>query len=308
MGGRHGCADTRGGIVSILLALSLAGNLAMASPKFCGDDVFCESSGGSVNVAAELPVLGGTAIAPAQAGHSGSVAPGTPPVRQWRITPAMCFLRDLGGATVLAESCDEGHQLAYAGIECEDDEQAVGALFEQRQESGAWTDAELVEDESCLDEQRQQVDIPAAAARAFQDMKIAPSEVSVQPPDGWTLVNVDTIAFTDRDHRTVSTELFGIPVDIRAVPSNYAWDFGDGSALLTTTDPGAPYPAHTIAHAYAKQGTATISLTTTWHGQFRLAGEPTWYDVPGEATTVSSSGGLEILEARARLVEDLYGG
>lgn len=231
-----------------------------------------------------------------------------PPVRQWRITPAMCFLRDLGGATAFAESCDEGHQLAYEGIECEDDEQAVGALFEQRREANGWSGAALVEDESCLAERRQQIDIPAAAAKAFQEMQIAPSEVNVQPPDGWTLVNVDTIAFTESQPRTMSTSLFGIPVEIRAVPRNYSWDFGDGSAPLVTSDPGAPYPAHTVAHAYVKTGEAAISLTTTWHGQFRLAGEPTWYDVAGEGTTVSSSGSLEILEARARLVEDLYGG
>ena len=231
-----------------------------------------------------------------------------PRVRYWRVTPAMCLLGDLSGATAFAESCNEGRQLAYAGIDCEEDEQAVGALFEQRRESDGWSDADMVEEESCLAERRQQVDIPAAAARAFQEMQIAPSEINVQPPDGWTLVNIETIAFTDTTPRTMSTSLFGIPVEIRAVPSNYSWDFGDGSAPLVTTHPGAPYPAHTIAHAYAKQGVATISLTTTWHGQFRLAGEPTWHDVAGEGTTVSSSDSLEIVEARARLVEDLYGG
>jgi hypothetical protein len=219
----------------------------------------------------------------------------------------MCFLRDLGGATAFAESCDEGHQLAYAGIECEEGERPVGALFEQRREEGGWSEAALVEEESCLAERQRQVDIPAAAARAFQEMQIAPSRVHVQPPNGWTLVNVDTIAYTERTPRTMNTNLFGVPVEIRAVPSTYSWDFGDGSAPLTTTDPGAPYPAHTVAHAYANQGEAAISLTTTWHGQFRLAGEPTWHDVAGEATTVSSSGSLEILAARARLVEDLYG-
>lgn len=220
----------------------------------------------------------------------------------------MCYLRNLGGATAFAESCEEGRQLPYGGIECEDDETAVGALFEQRRGPGGWSEASMVEEEACLAEQQQQVDIPAAAARAFQEMQIQPSEVSVQPPDGWTLVNVDTIAFTESQPRTMNTSLFGIPVEIRALPTSYAWDFGDGSSPLVTTDPGAPYPAHTIAHAYAKPGAATISLTTTWRGQFRLAGEPTWRDVAGEATTESSSDGLEILEARARLVEDLYGG
>lgn len=288
------------GAAFVASALVLGVPQSDEQPTFSGTSEYDQ-----ISVEAIVPGNGNVPFETSRAPLAPSVLP---PVRQWRITPAMCFLRDLGGATVLAESCDEGHQLAYEGIECEDDEQAVGALFEQRRQSGGWSDAELVQDESCLAEQRRQVDIPAAAARAFQEMQIAPSEVNVQPPDGWTLVNVDTIAFTDREPRRVSTELFGIPVEIRAVPSDYSWDFGDGTAPLSTTDPGAPYPEHTIAHAYAKQGTATISLTTRWGGQFRLAGEPTWRDVPGEATTVSASGSLEILEARARLVEDLYGG
>lgn len=265
-----------------------------------------QAQGSSVTVEARLPMTGESG--PAFDSVAGRASVSAPPVRQWRITPAMCFLRDLGGATAFAESCDEGRQLAYAGIECEDDERAVGALFEQRHGADGWSNAALVEEESCLAERRQQIDIPAAAAKAFQEMQIEPSEVNVQPPDGWTLVNVDTIAFTESQPRTMSTSLFGIPIEIRAVPSNYSWNFGDGSAPLVTSDPGAPYPAHTVAHAYTKTGEATISLTTTWRGQFRLAGEPTWYDVAGEGTTVSSSGSLEILEARARLVEDLYGG
>ncbi|MFC8796265.1 PKD domain-containing protein [Promicromonospora sp. NPDC057138] len=288
-------------------ALVLASQLLLAGPEMCGENFACQTASDAVHVTAELPA---SSPVPPKADVAGvrGYSPQNPPVRQWRVTPAMCFLRDIGGATAFAQSCQEGRQLAYAGIECEEDEQAVGALFEQRRESGGWSDAAMVEEESCLAEQRQQVDIPAAAARAFQEMQIAPSEVNVQPPDGWTLVNVDTIAFTENQPRTMSTSLFGMPVEIRALPTNYSWNFGDGSTPLVTTDPGAPYPAHTVAHAYAKPGSATISLTTTWHGQFRLAGEPTWHDVAGEGTTVSSSGSLEILEARARLVEDLYGG
>jgi hypothetical protein len=301
----------KGARVGSLLAV-LALLLALGpSPGAYADDAY-EQFGGSargqtISVEAERAPSSAPMGSPGSQGSSAA-AQVPPPIRQWRITPAMCFLRDLGGATVLAESCTEGRQLAYAGINCEDDELRVGALFEQRRVSGEWSDAALVEEESCLAERRQEVDIPAAAARAFQEMQIAPSEVNVQPPDGWTLVNVDTIAFTDATPRTITTSLFGIPVEIRALPSNYSWDFGDGSVPLTTTDPGAPYPAHTIAHAYAKKGAATISLTTTWRGQFRLAGEPTWRDLAGEGTTASSSGSLEILEARARLVEDLYGG
>lgn len=236
---------------------------------------------------------------------SGGESSATPPVRRWRATPAMCATPSLK-TTIFAVDCMDGLDRAYGGIECEKGQQALGALFEERLGPSGRLETVMLEEESCVTEREPEADIPAAAARAFRQMRITPSQMSVQPPDGWTLVNVDTIVFTEAAPRTMSTRLFDVPVEIRAVPSAYSWNFGDGSAPVVTTDPGAPYPAHTVSHAYARQGVVTISLTTTWRGQFRPAGDSVWRDVPGEATTVSSSGDLEILEARARLVEDLY--
>lgn len=144
------------GAVLVTTALALGVPQADEQPTFSGTSEYDQ-----ISVEAIAPNDGATS--PSEAKGAPSTPSILPPVRQWRITPVMCFLRDLGGATVLAESCDEGHQLAYEGIECDDDEQAVGALFEQRRQSGGWSDATLVEDESCLAEQRRQIDIPAAA-------------------------------------------------------------------------------------------------------------------------------------------------
>src|SRR5690606_1743808 len=91
---------------------------------------------------------------------------------------------------------------------------------------------------------QQQIDLLSAAARAFQDMSIEPSDLEVQPPDGWTLVNFDTIVYADDEPQVIDTELFGIPVSIRAVPDTYTWDWGDG-ATASGTDPGAPFPDQT---------------------------------------------------------------
>ncbi|MBE1877556.1 hypothetical protein [Myceligenerans pegani] len=239
-------------------------------------------------------------------------------VRQWRATPELCQLSGLDGAApVLRAECEgAGQRLAHNGIECDAGQEAQGALFEQRRSGDSWTVPEVVEEESCVDpalpaqdqpqqqQQRRQIDIPAAAARAFRNMTIEPSTLAVQPPDGWTLVNLDTIAYAEDEPRVLDTNLFGIPVSIRAVPDAYTWNWGDGTSD-TGTDPGAPYPNHTVAHAYSSPGTATITLTTTWRGQFRLPGDQSWRDVPGRATTTSQSPPIEIREARTRLVEDL---
>lgn len=259
---------------------------------------------------------------PIRAGESGnrrepSNTSSESSIRHWRATPHLCQLADLAGASpVLRAECDsEGQRLARQGPECGPDLVAQGALFEQRRSGESWTAPLLIEEDSCVDptepaedeqvsEQERQVDIPAAAARAFQDMTIEPSALTVQPPSGWTLVNLDTIAYTNDEPRVLDTNLFGIPVSIRAVPDSYAWNWGDG-ASSTGVDPGAPYPHHTIAHAYSTPGTATITLTTTWRGQFRLPGDPAWRDVPGQATTTSQAPPIEIREARTRLVEDL---
>ncbi|RPF19503.1 hypothetical protein EDD34_0052 [Myceligenerans xiligouense] len=204
--------------------------------------------------------------------------------------------------------------MAHEGIECDADQEVQGALFEQQRSGDTWTVPRVVEEESCLDptapsqdqeqQERRQVDIPAAAARAFRNMTIEPSSLAVQPPDGWTLVNLDTIAYAEDEPRMVDTTLFGVPVSIRAVPDTYTWNWGDGTSA-TGPDPGGPYPDHTVAHAYLAPGKATITLTTTWRGQFRLPGDQIWRDVAGQATTVTQSPPIEIREARTRLVEDL---
>ncbi len=79
---------------------------------------------------------------------------------------------------------------------------------------------------------------------------------------------------------------------------------------MTTTDPGAAYPHHTVAHIYEKPADRVeITLTTTWSGQFRITGTPDWTDVSGTATTSSTADPLRVYEARSRLVtDDLPGG
>ena len=83
-----------------------------------------------------------------------------------------------------------------------------------------------------------------------------------QPPGPQALITLDVIAYTSSDTRTLTTTVANTPVTITATPISYTFDWGDG-ATTTTTDPGAPYPHHTIAHRYQYTADAVTIGTDT---------------------------------------------
>ncbi|MDF9876638.1 hypothetical protein M2316_001976 [Cellulosimicrobium cellulans] len=208
----------------------------------------------------------------------------------------------------LSGRCADWERLVAEGLECDENSYYLGALYRQTREIGTdgtpgqWSEAgDPVAEQSCITP----ADLSDEAARALATLTIAPSPVIVQPPDGWTLVNVPTITYTEPREQVLDTTLLGIPVQIRATPRTYTWDYGDGTAPASTTDPGAAYPHHTVAHTYDQPADQVqITLTTTWSGQFRITGTPTWTDVTGTATTTSTASPLRVYEARSRLVTD----
>ncbi|QOR69335.1 hypothetical protein IM660_11545 [Ruania alkalisoli] len=142
------------------------------------------------------------------------------------------------------------------------------------------------------------------SASDFAELPLVPAQVRVQPEgQSWTVVNLDTIAYTSGDPQVLSTQVLGFEVAVRATPVEFAWDFGDGSDPVVTTDPGLPYPDYTVAHAYsAVAEERRVSLTTTWVGEFQVAGQGPWIPIAGTAQTTSVSDPFEVLEVRTRLV------
>jgi hypothetical protein len=141
---------------------------------------------------------------------------------------------------------------------------------------------------------------PAMVLSAFRRLPLAPSPLVVQPDRGWVLVNKPTVVYADGGPQTLTTTVLGTAVTIAATPTGYVWDFGDG-ATLATADPGLPWPAGTLTHSYTAVGVHHLSLTTTWSATYTVAGDPAVRDVPGTATTTSTSQ-LEVRERRAYLV------
>jgi len=145
-------------------------------------------------------------------------------------------------------------------------------------------------------------DIGELAARAFRRLAWPGSSLSVQPPGGRTLVNFETIFFTtNAEPRTQSVTLLNKTVEIQARPVSYAWHFGDGTTL-TTSSPGHPYPDQDVVHAYASVDSVAARVDTTYAGRFRVGGGE-WRDIDDTVTVAGAEVGLTIVEATPQLVE-----
>lgn len=144
--------------------------------------------------------------------------------------------------------------------------------------------------------------VPPMTAEDFRRLPLPAPTLNVQPARSWVLVNKETIVYTDPAVVHLTTDLLGYPMEVEATPSRFSYDFGDGSAPLTTTSPGAPWPHHDTSHVYRRLGTRTITLTTTWTGRYRVVGTTVWHDVAGTATTTATSAPFEVQELRAHLV------
>jgi len=134
-----------------------------------------------------------------------------------------------------------------------------------------------------------------------QRLIVEPGRLIVQPDRSWVLVSAETVVMTDASEHVLRTRVLDLDVDVRVTPVLYTWDFGDGSAPLTGTDPGEPWPNHTVSHVYEAPGTAVISLRTEWDATFRVAGTSTWLPVAGRAVTTQTTDPIEVVTATPRL-------
>ncbi|MBD8063501.1 PKD domain-containing protein [Oceanitalea stevensii] len=159
-----------------------------------------------------------------------------------------------------------------------------------------WADGD--EEEAVDDEPRELI---AFTREDVQSLLVNSGSLEIQPDQAWVLVGADTVAMTDASEHVLSTRVLDLDVDVRVTPVIFTWDFGDGSAPLTGTDPGAPWPNHTVSHVYSDPGTVAISLRTEWDAAFRVEGTSTWIPVAGRAVTETESGPIEVVTAKPRL-------
>lgn len=147
--------------------------------------------------------------------------------------------------------------------------------------------------------------LPVITQEEFRRLLIEPLPAFRQPSSQEVLVNKPLIVYTEPASQTFRTSVFDFGIDVVATPREYTWDFGDASEPLHTASAGAPYPEFDITHTYARPLTATVTLTTTWTGRYRVD-DPhgAWSDVNGTAVTTTTLDPFEVIELRSRLTGD----
>ena len=135
----------------------------------------------------------------------------------------------------------------------------------------------------------------------FARMPVKALEAHAGPAEGWLPVNMVNVLYAESGPQELSVELLDTPVAIRATPVSYHWDLGDGNTI-TTSNPGKPYPSETISATYTQEGWYDITLTTTFSGQFSVAGGE-WQDIDGTIEVSSDPVPVYSKSLESRLVD-----
>jgi hypothetical protein len=136
---------------------------------------------------------------------------------------------------------------------------------------------------------------PALVLNEIRRIGLPQLEAQTQPADK-TLVNFDTIFYTEAHPFSTTVTLLGQQVDVVAQPESYLWHHGDGTST-STTSPGAPYPAKDVTYRYLDADTTVRPrVDVTYSARFRVNGG-TWQDIPETVTIAGPETALRVAEA-----------
>ncbi|MDE0572714.1 hypothetical protein ON058_04705 [Demequina sp. B12] len=150
--------------------------------------------------------------------------------------------------------------------------------------------------------------VHAAAINAWQSMTITPPGYTWWPGDGWTTTSWGLFPTVDDTPQTVTVNLAGTDVMLRATPTRWVWTQTDGTTHPMTRADSSQADTPPVAFARGPERRTQLALTTTWEGHYSLNNATTWIQAPGTATTTNPPQSLHIYNPKPRLVDcDLNG-
>jgi hypothetical protein len=147
--------------------------------------------------------------------------------------------------------------------------------------------------------------LPALVLRAFQRIPLPEPALAIQPPNGKTLIGLETIFSTQAEPFTRNLRLLGQSIQLRIHTSSYEWIHGDGTSQ-TTDWSGRPWQRGVpkdryITHTYEHTGDVAPRVRVTWTAEYRVGNGP-WQPVNGTVERTSPPATLQVLEAEPQLV------
>lgn len=146
---------------------------------------------------------------------------------------------------------------------------------------------------------------PGFTVDDLRRLPLPPGGVVLEPGNGYALAGVPVNAVAEAGPVLLAADVAGFAVQVRATPVGYTWDFGDGTVLGPTADPGRRWapgaPPGGTAHTYEGGGSVGVVLTTTYAGEFSVDGGA-FQPVLGTAAVASPAVPLAVLEGRGALV------
>ena len=105
----------------------------------------------------------------------------------------------------------------------------------------------------------------------------------VVEPDGWGVVGTPTNFYATAETHTMDGTLFDAPIQVRWTPSEFHFDYGDGTTQ-TTTAPGSAWGDDTwtdtaTSHTYTSRDDATATLTVVFTAEVDAGSG--WIAIPG---------------------------
>ncbi|MEV7396647.1 hypothetical protein [Aeromicrobium sp. NPDC092404] len=131
--------------------------------------------------------------------------------------------------------------------------------------------------------------------RAVRELGLPSLTVQIQPGEE-TLVNIETIFYTNPQPFERSITLLGFDVDVVASPVRYTWVHDDGT-VSTSSKPGRPYPAMDVTHRYRKPADdVNPRVDVTYRVRYRVDGGA-WQTIGQTLQASGPSAELDVREA-----------
>lgn len=150
-------------------------------------------------------------------------------------------------------------------------------------------------------------DVAKVTPARFRDLPILASAI-VSQPEGFSLRNGHAHIYAKSKSQTFNVLIFDQEVRIRAIPTSYDWNYGDGTTQRlmfpgqSVTNRGFD-EATTTSHVYQETGDFNVGLSTRFRGEYSTEGGP-WTPIPGVANVLSEQITMSVWRTKKILVAE----